>query len=273
MMESKIAGAVGLAFHPVAVVFAEQKPEKALQFKEEKWGCVMTLFANAAKGKTGAFDAKTFGCWGGGVGLGFGNVYQQFPGGTECFARFLSTGNKEWEKGRAIAQAMEGKAGSHFIEEFLEGERYVQSPELVKQWLEEIPITHIDSPYVLFKPLIEVEPEVETPQTVVFLANADQLSALVILANYGREGMDNVMIPWAAGCQTIGILPFREGRSDKPRAVVGMTDISARQYVRTHLGADLLTFAAPWALFLEMEANVEGSFLERPTWQALRGNE
>jgi hypothetical protein len=34
-MESKIAWAVGLAFHPVAVVFAEQKPEKALQFKEE----------------------------------------------------------------------------------------------------------------------------------------------------------------------------------------------------------------------------------------------
>ena len=53
--------------------------------------------------------------------------------------------------------------------------------------------------------------------------------------------------------------------------MVGLTDLSARKYVRGQLGAHCLTFAMPWTLFLEMEAAVAGSFLERPTWRSLRG--
>jgi hypothetical protein len=82
--------------------------------------------------------------------------------------------------------------------------------------------------------------------------------------------MENVIIPWAAGCQTIGILPYREAKSGRPRAVVGLTDISARKYVRTLLGSEYLSFAMPWELYLQMEGNVEGSFLERHTWQSLQ---
>jgi hypothetical protein len=139
----------------------------------------------------------------------------------------------------------------------------------VKQWIDELPIKEAESRYVLFTPLDQIDPDHETPATVVMVANADQISALVILANYARQGMENVIIPWAAGCQTIGLLPFREGQSEKPRAVVGLTDISARKYVRKLLGAEYLSFAMPWPLFLEMEANVEGSFLERPPWVGL----
>jgi uncharacterized protein (DUF169 family) len=264
-MESKIAKAVNLKFNPVAVILANEKPENALQFKKGRWGCVMFMFANAAKGKTAAFDAETYGCWGGGVGLGFGNAYLTFPGGVDCFAYFLSSGNIHSEKGREIAKAMEGSAGKEFMENFLAGEGYVQSPELVKQWLGEIPITQIETSHVLFKPLKEVDPEAEKPETVIFIADPDQLSALVILANYGREGMENVIIPWAAGCQTIGILPLREGKSGNPRAVVGLTDISARKAVRSLLGSEFLSFAMPWEMFLEMEDNVEGSFLGKHT--------
>jgi hypothetical protein len=50
---------------------------------------------------------------------------------------------------------------------------------------------------------------------------------------------------------------------------VGLTDIAARRNVRQLLGAEYFSFAMPWKLFLEMESNVEGSFLERPTWQSL----
>jgi uncharacterized protein (DUF169 family) len=270
-MESKIARAVGLKYNPVAVILSDEKPENALQFKKGKWGCVMFMFANAAKGKTAAFDAETYGCWGGGVGLGFGDTYLKFPGGVECFAYFLSSGNIQSEKGKEIAKALEGAAGKEFAEEFLHGEGYVKTPELVKQWLKEIPITEIKEKYVLFKPLSEIDPEMEKPETVVFLANPDQLSALVILANYAREGLENVIIPWGAGCQTIGMFAFREAKSGKPRAVVGLTDISARKYVRTLLGSEYLSFAMPWELFVEMEGNVEGSFLERHTWKSIVG--
>lgn len=268
-MQSRIARALGLKFNPVAVVLADDKPEKALQFKKGKWGCVMFMFANAAKGRTAAFDRETYGCWGGGVGLGFGNTYLRFPGGIGCFARFLSSGNRGWKKGREVARGLEGAAGKEFTGNFLQGEGYVKAPDLVEQWLDELPIMEIKSAYVLFKPLGEVDLEAEKTETVVFLADPDQLSALVILANYGREGMDNVIIPWAAGCQTIGLLPYREGKSAQPRAVVGLTDISARKYVRNLLGAEYLSFAVPREMFLEMESNVPGSFLERHTWLSL----
>ena len=269
-MLSQISLAIGLKHHLVALILTDEKPEGAQQFTAGRWGCVMSLFATAAaKGKSAAIDKDTYGCWGGGVGLGFGEAYQQFPGGVECFAHFLSSGNRHSEVGRQIGAAMEGTAGAAFAEEFLEGERYVQSPELVKQWLSEVPITQIPTRYVVFKPLEKVQPDVETPSVVVALADPDQLSALVILANYGRPGAENVIIPWAAGCQTIGVFPYRETATDRPRAVVGMTDISARKIARGLLGDNLMTFAMPWRLFLEMESNVAGSFLERPTWQSL----
>lgn len=51
-MASQLAKAIGLRYQPVAVLMTDNKPEKALQFQKGKWGCVMFLFANAAKGKT-----------------------------------------------------------------------------------------------------------------------------------------------------------------------------------------------------------------------------
>ena len=105
--------------------------------------------------------------------------------------------------------------------------------------------------------------------SAIFFVNPDQLSALTILANYGREGNENVIIPYAAGCQTIGIYPYREATSENPRAVVGLTDISARVYIRKQLGDNLMSFAAPLSLYEEMEQNVSGSFLERQSWKDL----
>lgn len=269
-MESKIAKAIGLKHNPVAILLTDEKPEGAPQFKPGKWGCVMSMFANALRGRSTVFDAQTYGCWGGGVGLGFGNAYEQFPGGVDCFTRFLSSGNKEWEKGKQVGEALADAAGKEFADDFLEGERYVKTPELVDQWLENLPMTEAKSRYVLFTPLSDTDPAAEKPENVVFAVDADQLSALVILANYARKGMENVAIPYAAGCQTIGILPWREAESENPRAIVGLTDVSARKYVRKLMGAEYLTFAMPWELFLEMESNVEGSFLERPIWQSLQ---
>ena len=153
---------------------------------------------------------------------------------------------------------------------FLHGERYVKSPELVEKFVQALPLMEIPSTYVVFRPLSDVNPVKEKPQTIIFFVNPDQLSALVVLTNYGRGDNENVIIPYAAGCQTIGIYPYREVQSKKPRAVVGLTDLSARVYARKQLGdPNFLTFTVPFALFKEMEQNVPGSFLERHTWQSL----
>jgi uncharacterized protein (DUF169 family) len=92
-MESKIANAIQMQYAPVVVVLTDERPKEALQFQEGSRGCVVAMLNAAAKGKTVVFTRETFGCPGGGVGLGFGNLYENFPGGIEYF---LSTGNKEF---------------------------------------------------------------------------------------------------------------------------------------------------------------------------------
>lgn len=77
-MECIIKQGVGLRYEPVGIILTDEKPETAKQFTEGKWGCVMFMLGAATKGKTGVFDRKTYGCQGGGVGLGFGNRYQDF---------------------------------------------------------------------------------------------------------------------------------------------------------------------------------------------------
>jgi len=268
-MESKISAAVALKHNPVALIWSNEKPAEVVQFKEGKWGCIMWLAASAAKGKTAVCDRKTFGCFGGGVGMGFGNQYKNFPGGEECFCHFLSSGNDQWEQGRQTADQVKPFLTKESHDNFVHGERYMQSPQQVKKFIECLPITDIPATYVVFKPLPEVAANQEKPQVVVFFADPDQLAALVVLANYGRGDNQNVIMPYAAGCQTIGIYPYQEAQAEKPRAVVGLTDLSARVYIRKQLGDNLMTFALPFALFEELEANVAGSFLQRPTWQSL----
>ena len=48
-----------------------------------------------------------------------------------------------------------------------------------------------------------------------------------------------------------------EGKTDRPRAILGMFDVSARPYVP----ADTLSFAVPMAKFQRMIDNMEESFL------------
>ena len=203
-------------------------------------------------------------------GLGFGNQYKYFPGGEEGFCHFLSTGNAVRPGGMEEAEKIKSFMTEESFNHFLHGERYIKTPGGVRDFIGNLPLMDIPADYVVFKPISAVDATSEQPQAVIFFVNPDQLSALTVLANYGRGGNENVIIPYAAGCQTIGIYPYREGKSAKPRAVVGLTDLSARIYVRKQLGdPNFMTFTVPYALFKEMEQDVEGSFLERHTWLTL----
>jgi uncharacterized protein (DUF169 family) len=242
-MDSRIAQELKLRYQPVAVLFTDEKPSAAAQFKPHRFGCVISMLAGAAKGWTAVFDRETTGCLGGQTGLCFGDGYEGRDVGS-----MLATG-----PGR-------GSRGSRG------GLGYMKTPEVARRFVESLPATDIPESYVVLKPLAKVDAPRETPVAVIFLANADQVSALSVLANYDRPGGDAVSVPFASGCQSICLLPFAESKSGHPRAVLGGMDISARP----HLDPDLLTFTAPWSLYLAMEANVAGSFLEKDEWARLK---
>jgi len=235
-MQSLIAKKLKMQFNPIAIIFTNKKPEKAQQFKKGKWACVISLLTATAKGKVAVFSRDNCGCRGAQIGLGFGKSYKDFPG----LEYFLSTG----EKGR-------------------EGEAYKKTPELAKSSFAQVPATDIPFTYVVFKPLKQVDPKKEKPELVCFYANPDQLSALTLLANYARPTNDNVIIPGGSACCSICLLPYHQSKQKNPKAIIGLTDVTARKLV----DPDILTFTVPYKMYLEMEQNVEGSFLEKGSWK------
>ncbi len=270
-MQSKVAAAIGLKNNPVAIVWTDEKPEHALQFKEGRWGCVVSLFATVAtRGKTGVFDRSTYGCWGGGVGLGFGNCYETFPGGVDGFLGFLADGNEGTEMGRQIGAGLAQAGAKSLAEDFLLGERYLKNTECTEHFLQALPFRDIPTRYVVLKPLSEVDEEEDNIRSVTFFVEPEALSALVVLANHSKPELENVGMPYAAACQVMGLLAYREMEAENPRALVGMTDLSARKNTMASLGRNTMSFTAPWPVFQRMEQDVYTSFFERETWRELR---
>jgi len=174
------------------------------------------------------------------------------------------------EQGRQIGQGLAQAGAAQLADDFLHGEGYVRDPECTSRFVQALPMRDVPSKYIVVKPLEQTDPGRDDVKSVTFFVEPDALSALVILANYARPELENVGIPWGAGCQVIGIFAYRELERDHPRALVGLTDISARRCVRGSLGKNVFSFTAPWPAYLEMEKHAEGSFLERETWHSLR---
>jgi uncharacterized protein (DUF169 family) len=239
-MESRIAQAIRMSHQPVAVMFTNKRPRGAAQFKEKRWGCVMSMLSFASRGYTAVFDRQTTPCAGGQAGLCFGDGY---------------------EKGRDVARLLSGGRGDGVNE----GLGFLKTPALAKRFMANLPTQEIPETYVVFKALNKVDGRRDRPRLIIFLANADQVSALTVLANYDRPGGDAVKVPFASGCQAVCLLPFVESQADDQHAILGGMDISARP----HLDPDVLTFSVPYAMYKRMEKNVKGSFLQKETWREL----
>lgn len=96
-------------------------------------------------------------------------------------------------------------------------------------------------------------------KSVTFFVNPDQLSALVVAANYHALPKDGnpVEVPFGAGCmQLLHFLPA----NDKPKAILGATDLAMRRY----LPRDMMAFTVNTKMFDQLCSINQQSYLTKP---------
>jgi hypothetical protein len=200
--------------------------------------CVIGALGNVRKGEPLCFDADSIGCPGGRKYLGFTDTIMP------DFEYFLSCG-------------IPGK---------MEGERYKKTPEMVKEFMaKHVPSMKAPAKYIVFKrwDMLDVS---DTPEVVICFVSPDVLSGLFTLASFDEAEQNTVITPFGSGCSSIVQYPYVESKSDTPRSVIGMFDVSARPSVE----GDTLTFSAPMEKFSRMIANMEESFLITRSWATVQ---
>jgi hypothetical protein len=101
---------------------------------------------------------------------------------------------------------------------------------------------------------------------LIFFATPDVLSGLFTLASYDEAEANVVFAPFGSGCSSIVQYPYLEKNSVRPRAVIGLFDVSARPYVPEYT----LSFSVPMSKFVRMVNNMEESFLTTNSWKTVQ---
>lgn len=251
-MNSVLCDKLKFRLNPVGVFFTDERPENAVQARPGQRVCAASmLIACAGRGVTAAFDEETYGCAGGGVGLCFGNAFEKNGHPTEAL---LSRGDE-------VLRAQ----GKTYTRSLGIGERFFETPELVRKWADAVPYTETEQRYVVFRPLSDI-PDGQRPDLVVLFANPDQLSALVVLSGYCRGTAWNVAAPFASACQSI-LLAYQQIGKPEPQAVMGFFDLSQR----CNIPKELLSLTVPYAMFEELEHGAKDGCLETEAWKKIAG--
>lgn len=221
---------------PIVFYYTEGDGGAELAEKPKGRSCLICELAKVRKGTSLVFNAERIMC--GGAKRYLGYTDRMRPG----FEYFLSCGNSK-----------------------MEGERYLRTPEQVKEFMKDQQILPGAGRNIVFKRWDHLN-ENDEPDVVIFFAKSDVLSGLFTLANFDQSEPNGTFTPFGAGCGSIVYYPYMESKSEKQRAVIGMFDPSARPCVP----ADVLTFAVPMKRFETMIGFMEESFLITESWSLIR---
>jgi hypothetical protein len=204
--------------------------------KPKGWSCIIYELAKVRSGSSVVYNAERIQCGGAKRYLGYTDKMR--PG----FEYFLSCGNEK-----------------------MEGERYLRTPELVKEYMKDQHTIPCAGRNIVFKRWDKLV-ETDEPDVVIFFAKPDVLSGLYTLANFDQSEPNGTITPFGSGCGSIIYHPYLECKSERQRAVIGMFDPSARPCVPENV----LTFAVPMKRFEKMIGYMEESFLITRTWDTIK---
>jgi hypothetical protein len=249
---------LGLREEPMGMYYTDQQPAKGFSPKpailpsaeEESKGkvdfgslfadfsCVIGNIWRARRKKTAAyFDKERFGCLGGAFYFGF--LKPQL----DIIAHYVSSG----------------------IPGHMEGEHYLESPEVTRNFFETIDPPPAPKRFCVFKPVSQFEPG-EKPVLVIFFARGEVMGGLHQLATFVTNDFEAVCSPFGAGCSNIVTWPLRYLSQGKLKAVLGGWDPSDRKFLKV----DEMTFAVPHEMFRRMVTRWPESFLTGHTWATVR---
>jgi uncharacterized protein (DUF169 family) len=219
---------------PITFYYTDN-PVNATFFQSSgKRNCLICELKKVRSGESLAFNSNAITCSGAKRYLGFTDKMRT------DFEYFLSCG----------------------IENRMEGERYKRTPEIVKDIMKNQKKLEIQGKYIVFKRW-DMLGEPDAPDVVIFFATPDILSGLFTLAGYDQSDSNSTFTPFGAGCGSIVHYPYLEKDSQKPRAVIGMFDVSARPCVPS----GILTFSVPMIKFTKMISYMDESFLITDSWK------
>jgi Uncharacterised ArCR, COG2043 len=228
----------GKAELPILFYYHKEVHDAALVTRTKGRSCLICELAKVRNGESIAYDAEAIACGGAKRYLGYTETIRP------NFEYFLSCG----------------------IPGEMEGERYIRTPEMVVELQKhQQTIQDAKGNYIIFKRWDMIQ-EFDKPAVVIFFAKPDVLSGLFTLANFDQTEPNSTFTPFGAGCGSIVHYPYLEKDKERPRAVIGMFDPSARPCVP----ADILSFAVPMVKFEKMIQYMEESFLITGTWETIR---
>lgn len=143
-----------------------------------------------------------------------------------------------------------------FIKFLTDDEGLKASHELMDQWLQENKSYQPEHESIFIGPL--KEDQYKYLKTVTFLVNPDQLSMLMIGAQYFASPGDPepVIAPFGSGCMQL-VSSFED--LEAPQALIGATDMAMRQY----FPPEIIAFTTTKSMYERLCKIDKNSFLEK----------
>jgi hypothetical protein len=196
--------------------------------KPNQGDCVFLFYKNWLKGETLHITKEHYGCGGAG----------------------------RWMCG------IEVRSRKEFIKFLVDDEGLKATHELMEKWIDSSATYEAAHPHLFIGPI--KENQWDYIKSVSFFVNPDQLSTLMIGAQYNSAPDDPppVIAPFGSGCMEL--FPFKDPMISQ--AAIGATDIAMRQ----HLPPDILTFTVTKPMFKQLCSLNKQSFLYKPFLRNLR---